>query len=43
MAPRLDATLGGEESTSYISLEEADRMAVNLPGGDDWVAQDLRH
>ena len=41
MAPRLDATLGGEESTSYITLEEADRMAVNLPGGEDWIAQDL--
>lgn len=41
MAPRLDATLAGEDSTSYITLEEADRMAVNLPGGEDWIAQDL--
>ena len=41
MAPRLNADIGGPDSTSYIDLAGADALAVNLPGGEEWMAQDL--
>ena len=34
----LDSTLSGSSSNSYITLENAEGIAANLPGGDDWVA-----
>ena len=33
----LVATLAGSTSNSYITLETADQIADNLPGGDDWL------
>ena len=37
MAITLDATLSGATSNSYITLADAEAIAANLPGGDDWT------
>ena len=38
MAPTLDCTVGGPNSNSYVCLDEAEEIAANIPGGDDWIA-----
>ena len=38
MAPTLDCTLGGPTANSYICLPEAEAIAGNIIGGDEWIA-----
>ena len=38
MAVTLDATLGGNQSNSYITLANAEGIAGMMPGGDTWIA-----
>lgn len=38
MAPTLDCTLAGTSANSYVCLPEAEQIAANIPGGDDWIA-----
>ena len=38
MAPTLDCTLGGATANSYVCLDEAEQIAANIPGGDEWIA-----
>ena len=40
MAIILDATLGGNQSNSYITMANAVGIAQNIPGGGDWAALD---
>jgi len=38
MAPTLDCTLGGPTANSYVCLPEAEAIAGNIIGGDEWIA-----
>ena len=38
MAVTLDATLGGNQSNSYVTLANAEGIAGMMPGGDTWIA-----
>ena len=38
MAPTLNCTLGDPAANSYVCLDEAEQIAANIPGGDEWVA-----
>ena len=38
MAPVLDATLAGASSNSFVTLAEAEAIAINIIGGDAWTA-----
>ena len=38
MAPTLDCTLGGATANSYVCLSDAEQIAANIPGGDEWIA-----
>ena len=38
MAPTLNCTLGDPAANSYVCLDEAEQIAANIIGGDDWVA-----
>ena len=38
MAPTLNCTLGDPAANSYICLDEAEEIAANIPGGDEWIA-----
>ena len=38
MAPTLDCTVGGPQANSYVCLDEAEQIAANIPGGDEWIA-----
>ena len=38
MAPTLNCTLGDPAANSYVCLDEAEQIAANIPGGDEWIA-----
>ena len=38
MAPTLNCTVGDPAANSYVCLDEAEQIAANIPGGDDWIA-----
>ena len=38
MAPTLNCTLGDPAANSYVCLDEAEEIAANIPGGDEWIA-----
>ena len=38
MAPTLNCTLGDVAANSYVCLDEAEQIAANIIGGDEWVA-----
>lgn len=38
MVPTLDCTLGGPTANSYVCLPEAEAIAGNIIGGDEWIA-----
>ena len=40
MAITLDATLGGNQSNSYVTMANAVGIAQNMPGGGEWAALD---
>lgn len=37
MAPTLNCTFG-DAANSYLCLDEAEQIAANIPGGDEWIA-----
>ena len=38
MAPTLNCTVGDPAANSYVCLDEAEQIAANIPGGDEWIA-----
>ena len=38
MAPTLNCNLGDLAANSYVCLDEAEQIAANIPGGDEWIA-----
>ena len=34
----LDCTVGGPKANSYVCLDEAEEIAANIPGGEEWIA-----
>ena len=38
MAPTLNCTVGDPAANSYVCLDEAEEIAANIPGGDEWIA-----
>ena len=38
MAPTLNCTLGDPAANSYVCLDEAEQIAANIIGGDEWIA-----
>ena len=38
MAPTLNCTLGDPAANSYVCLDEAEQIAANILGGDEWIA-----
>ena len=38
MAPTLNCTLGDPAANSFVCLDEAEQIAANIPGGDEWIA-----
>ena len=38
MAPTLNCNLGDDAANSYVCLDEAEQIAANIPGGDEWIA-----